>query len=348
MRVGSPSRRCLRPGCRPHGFADHGFTLVELLVVIAIIAVLIGLLLPAVQGAREAARRSNCSNNLKQMGLAILSYHEARKVFPAALEGSGRYNLASYHSARGGVRNTTGWARLLPYFERADLFDRYDFAACSSMDSPYGHAVAGTDTVNDGVYNAKVAFLECPTDTAAGQVVNSGAGGTGFYSRRGAIRTSYFFSTGVSTDYDGPYANSASDIRRGAFGNDGAASIASIVDGASKTIAIGEGAGGDAKTSTSYGPWGMTGTHTCCHGRIVSDSSTSVVPGANGNNWGINAAWNGDAQRRTYAWVFGSRHPGGAQFVFCDGATRFLAESIEYGTLCRLAYIADGSVAAIP
>jgi len=335
----------MRTSRRP---VPRGFTLVELLVVIAIIAVLIGLLLPAVQSAREAARRSSCANNLKQMGLAILSHHEARRVFPAALEGSGRYNLASYHAARGGVRNTTGWARLLPYFERTELFDRYDFNSCSSMDSPYGHAVAGTDTVNDGVYNARVAFLECPSDPAAGQVVNSGAGTTGFYSRRNAVRTSYLFSTGMFTDYEGPWASASADVRRGAFGNDGAASIAAITDGTSKTIAIGEAAGGPAKTDPAYGPWGMTGTHTCCHGRVVSDSSTTVAPGANGNNWTINAAWNGDAQRRTYAWVFGSRHPGGAQFVFCDGGTKFLADSIDYATLCQLAYIADGTSVTIP
>jgi prepilin-type N-terminal cleavage/methylation domain-containing protein/prepilin-type processing-associated H-X9-DG protein len=326
----------------------RGFTLVELLVVIAIIAVLIGLLLPAVQSAREAARRSSCSNNLKQMGLAILTYHDVARVFPAALEGSGRYNLAAYHAARGGVKNTTGWARLLPYFERDDLVSRYDFNACSSMDSPYGHAVAGNDTINDGVVNARLDVLRCPTDPAAGQVVNSGAGTTGFYSRRNAVRTSYFFSTGVFTDYDAPYASTSADIRRGAFGNDGAATITAITDGTSKTIAIGEGAGGAAKTDPAYGPWGMTGTHTCCHGRVVSDSTTAVVPGANGNNWTINAAWNGDAQRRTYAWVFGSRHPGGAQFVFCDGGTKFLADTIEYGTLCQLAYIADGSSVTIP
>jgi len=305
-----------------------------------------------VQSAREAARRSSCNSNLKQLGLALLTYHDSARAFPAALEGSGRYNVASYHASKGGVKNTTGWIRLLPHLERSDLFERYTFTVCSSMSSPYGHAVAGTDTVNDGLYNARVAALECPSDPAAGQVVNSGAGSSGdWYSRRNAVRTSYLFSTGFMTDYDGPYAASSGDIRRGAFGNDGAASIPAIIDGASKTIALGEGAGGatpGGKTDNAYGPWGMTGTHTCCHGRIYSDSGSTLTPGANGNNYGINAAWNGDSQKRSYAWVFNSRHPAGAQFVFCDGATRFLAESIDYATLCQLAYIADGQAVSVP
>src|ERR1700752_790548 len=102
--------------CSPH----RGFTLIELLVVIAIIAILIALLLPAVQQAREAARRSQCKNNLKQLGLAIANYESTNKLYPAAMLGSGRYNNPAYFAAPSAhrIKNTTGWALLLPYMDQ--------------------------------------------------------------------------------------------------------------------------------------------------------------------------------------------------------------------------------------
>ncbi len=249
-----------------------GFTLVELLVVIAIIGILVGLLLPAVQAAREAARRMQCSNNLKQQALASHNYESAMKTFPPALLGSGRYNNPAYHAARGGVKNTTGWALMLPYLEGTTLHARYNFNVCSSESSPYGIAVMGVDNTNDTIYNARLSFLECPSHPEAGQISNvSPNTPSAFYTRRNAIRTSYFFSTGIFTDYDNAYSALTSDLRQGMFGNDGAAKIATVTDGTSNSIAFGEGAGGSLrKTSGEYGPWGMTGTHTCCHGRVVS------------------------------------------------------------------------------
>lgn len=309
-----------------------------------------GLLLPAVQAAREAARRMQCGNNLKQQGIALHNYHDTFKSMPPALLGSGRINNGPYLASRGGVKNTTGWAMLLPFLEQSAIYDRYNFAVCSSMSSPYGHAVTGNDTINDGLYNASLPFLECPSDPSAGVRSTVGAGGTGFYSRRNAVRTSYLFSTGAFTDYSGDWGTSTSDIRRGAFGNESGAKFNAFIDGLSNTIAIGEATGGRFKTDVSFGPWGLTGTHTCCHGVIQSSSTTiltQIEVAALQNNWHINAPWNGDAQRRTYAWVFGSLHPGGAQFVFGDGSTRFLSESMEYLTLVRLAYIQDGQVVTI-
>jgi prepilin-type N-terminal cleavage/methylation domain-containing protein/prepilin-type processing-associated H-X9-DG protein len=339
------------------------FTLVELLVVIAIIGILVALLLPAVQAAREAARRMQCGNNLKQQGLALHNYHDTFKTFPPALMGSGRFNNAAYHAARGGVKNTTGWALMMPFFEATAAHSRYNFGVCSSMSSPYGHAVAGLDTVNDGLYNARYPILECPSHPAAGQLSNGGAGNPAdFYSRRNARRSSYVFSTGVFTDYNNAWAATGADVRRGAFGNDGAANFAAITDGTSNCIALGEAAGGGtikSKTSSSYGPWGMTGTHTCCHGRVVSSSSTLVTPAQTNvsnyqKDWHINGAWTSagavapDALQRTYAWVFNSFHSGGAQFCLCDGSVRFLPQTMDYTVLCHLAYIADGNAAQVP
>jgi prepilin-type N-terminal cleavage/methylation domain-containing protein len=321
-----------------------GFTLVELLVVIAIIGILVGLLLPAVQAAREAARRMQCSNNLKQQGLALLNYESTYKIFPPALVGSGRYDNAAYHASHGGVKNTTGWTLLLPYIEGSTIHAKYNFAVCSSMSSPYGHAVSGLDTANDGLYNTRLSYLECPSHPEAGQVSNSVPGTTGFYSRRNAIRTSYFFSSGVYTDYDNRFEALSNDPRQGMFGNDGAARIASITDGTSNSIATGEGAGGRYKTSTEYGPWGLTGTHTCCHGRVVATNTAGVLSAnaTDTQSWAINARWPTDAAGRSYAWNFNSLHTGGAQFAFGDGSIHFLSQSMDYLTFCKLAYIHDG------
>lgn len=324
----------------------RGFTLVELLVVIAIIGILVALLLPAIQAAREASRRSMCGNNLKQMGLALHNYHDIHHVFPPALIASGRYNSAAYHAARGGVKNTTGWALLAPHFEQGALISNYNFNACSSMSSPYGHAVAGTDTVNDGIYNVRIPMLECPSHPQAGEVSNYlPATSSDFYTRLNARRTSYAFSTGTPTDYDGPWSGFATDIRQGMFGNDGAAKMAELLDGSSTTLAIGECQGGKWKTSTHYGPWGLTGTHTCCHGRVVSTSTTAITAlPTEARDWSINGPWQNSAAQQTYAWTFNSRHPGGAQFALADGSVKFLMETMDYVTLCRLAFIHDGEV----
>jgi prepilin-type N-terminal cleavage/methylation domain-containing protein len=324
-----------------------GFTLVELLVVIAIIGILVGLLLPAVQAAREAARRMSCSNNMKQLGLAAHNYHDAFKVQPAALLNSGRYEDPAYHvRTAGGVKNTTGWTMLLPFLEQSSIFEQYNFDVCASQDSPRGGDVVGVGLhLNEALYSARVPTLECPSHPEAGTRSTDNPDGTGFYDRRNAVRTSYFFSTGTFTDYSAPYASTGTDIRRGMFGNDGAAKFRDVLDGLSNSIAMGEGAGGRHKTSIHYGPWGMSGIHTGVHGRVYSRSS-SVISFNSGDaqNWGINAAWNNDPDFQSYAWVFNSLHRGGAHFTLGDGSVRFLTESIDYGLFCRLAYIADGEV----
>ena len=340
---------------------NQGFTLIELLVVIAIIAILIALLLPAVQQAREAARRTQCKNNLKQWGLALHNYHDTYNVFPPALNGSGRYNAAAFYVGINKVQNTTGWLFLLPYIEQSAAYAQYDFNQTTSLSNPYTMPIAGNTAVNPNVAVTSMAMpaLVCPSDPSGGEI-SSAANVTSqsdFYVRERARRASYGFNTGSMTDYNAPYGAYTNDIRQGAFGNNGAAKMAQITDGTTNSILIGEAWGGRSKTSTSFGPWGLTGTHTCCH-LYTPSSSSSVLTLAtltDANNYGprfkINADYNSvtagatpDTRRRQYAWGYGSGHTGGAQVTLGDGSSRFLSENMDMLIFWQLNYIHDGAV----
>ncbi len=298
----------------------NAFTLIELLVVIAIIAVLIALLLPAVQQAREAARRSQCKNNLKQMGIALHNYHDTMLQLPPALISSGRWSATPYPN----VLNTTGSVLLLPYLDQAPMYNLYNFNVCSSMSSPYGRAVSGTDATNAPVYSNKLPVFTCPSDPSNGAVFNSGAGTTGFYAANNVRRSNYLFSTGEYTDYSGPYGSTSGVMgsggidAQGAFGNDGAARMADFKDGSSNTILVGE-CKQLKRTSSNFGPYWGAGVHTCCHGYTPATDVRFTVNGK------FDAVSNDQ-----YAWGFGSYHDGGAHFVMGDGAVRFISDSINY------------------
>jgi hypothetical protein len=255
------------------------------------------------------------------------------------------------------VQNTAGWIYLLPYIEQAPLYQQYNFNLTSSLSSPCGYPVAGPSNANPNVAvtSAALAALVCPSHPQGGEISTSNpTTPSQYYSRENARRTSYGFATGGHTDYSNLYTATNADIRQGAFGNSGAARIQDITDGTTNTVAIGEAwSGGRYKVSGEYGPWGMTGTHTCCHLYTPSNSSTvldlaqiSVVNGTSTivGNYRINAAYNNDAQKRQYAWGYGSGHTGGCQVTLCDGSVRFISENIDALTFWRLTYIHDGQV----
>lgn len=329
------------------------FTLVELLVVIAIIGVLVGLLLPAVQAAREAARRMQCSNNLKQSGLSLHNYHDAHKVLPPAKVGNGQ--VVNNNSANSVVLNTTGWAMLLPYVEQTAAYNQYNFKVCSSSAKQTANVapVVGDDTMNNLLTSARYSHLECPSHPDAGEQFSNLPGTQDGYSMRNARRTSYFFSVGQYDDGASVYPNLLSRRLQGlgVFGSDGAARIDDMLDGTSNTLALGESVGGKTKTDPKWGPWGLTGTRTCCHGKVSSAANNTTLTPAllapsalDKRDYAINSAYNNDPQGRHYAWSFSSKHTGGAQFAFGDGSVQFLSETMDYLTLCRLAYLADGEV----
>lgn len=130
----------------------RGFTLVELLVVIAIIGVLVALLLPAVQAAREAARRSQCSNNLKQIGLAMHNYVDVHKVFPAGSFPDTKVNA---------------WPMLLPFIEQSTVYDTWDFTLNTN----------DTSTVNTEAKNTIISTYICPSTTRTAPHTTDGGGG---------------------------------------------------------------------------------------------------------------------------------------------------------------------------
>lgn len=339
-----------------------GFTLIELLVVIAIIGVLTGLLLPAVQKVRAAAARTECANNLKQIGLALHNFHHVKKQFPAALINSGRVtptNVTSGANAnyRGPevssryaslsaytVFNHSGFVALLPYIEQEPLFKTYDYGSVASSSNTWPVTATrklGPDpnpNPNRKVGGTVVRTYVCPADSLpAASSQNARLSGPAYpYERENAVKGSYLFSTGPYTDYDVDYANT-DPSQRGAFGNNGATRLEWIGDGTSKTIAVGE-ATMTLKTASSFGPWWGIGTHSAVHGCILPPSSADALWYRVNSPWHTGAPpYTPEPNGKTYAWVFSSRHPGGANFVFCDGSVQFLTNEIDVSVYFALA-----------
>jgi prepilin-type N-terminal cleavage/methylation domain-containing protein len=218
---------------RPH--PPRGFTLIELLVVIAIIGTLVALLLPAVQAAREAARRIQCINNLKQLGIALQNYHGANDVFPPASQG-GISNV---------YMNYTGYSFILPYIEQVAAYNAWNFAL--EVQTPgeppyYGWTLPGNSTG----FSTQFGVFLCPSNRPAGEVgatVGSGGAAYSLDPPRVAV-TDYVFNAGASRYVVPGYGESD---RMGPIGFNTATRIAEVADGTSHTIIMAEAAGGGAR-----------------------------------------------------------------------------------------------------
>jgi prepilin-type N-terminal cleavage/methylation domain-containing protein/prepilin-type processing-associated H-X9-DG protein len=271
----------------------RAFTLIELLVVIAIIAVLIGLLVPAVQKVREAANRMSCLNNLKQLGLALHNYHDVNGYFP--------YRTLVGVTATGGnapAPNLWAWgAFLLPYIEQSALHDqlRPGFGSIPP--------VSGTADPRTPLVLTPIKVYICPSDT--GPVLNNRLGG---YSK-----TNYPVSKAIADA--GPAGRK---IR-----------MAAITDGTSNTLMLAERANpaGGLPFAHIGAIWiTQVGSNVSMSFEPGFMNVSMPATGFNASGGCCNSA--GDPNDIKSA--SNSMHPGGAQFAFCDGSAKFIRQTIEY------------------
>lgn len=284
------------------------FTLVELLVVIAIIGVLIALLLPAVQAAREAARRMQCSNNLKQLALGVHNYHDVNRKFPPG--GITNGNCC-------GTRSLTNWAiETLPYCEQENLYDRYNQNAFNE------------DSANRFVREQSLDFHQCPSDPFNDKLERPASGpGNGINYRHGSYRGVGGRSNG-SGWWDNNQSQALNQSWRGVLStqHSGIATLrepprfASVTDGTSNTFLIGEYA---TKTTTRRGTfWAYTYTSyntSDTHNQsrtLINDYNRCVAIGGAGGPNSCKRGW-------------GSFHPTGLLFAKCDGSVEFVSETID-------------------
>lgn len=317
----------------------RGFTLVELLVVIAIIGILIALLLPAVQAAREAARRSQCSNSLKQIGLALHNYHDTHRVFPPG-------GL--------GVNGAAWTVFILPYLEQKPAYDKMVFGDHTSW-SMQGDG--GIPNRNWAICNdLRVPMLNCPSSplpTTRARTTDGATQGLGAPTSITYQLINYVGiggvvidpTTGVLTGASGTYGTvNTTGILHGASKT----RFADILDGTSNTIMVGE-----------QGNWTENiDVRSCNH------DGGAWMGLRSGNNplsfsWSLNMTWiryRINEPKRTAAIGDGfqtgytannaltSAHPGGVQVLRADGGTNFLSETINFNTLLRLGHKSDGLV----
>jgi prepilin-type N-terminal cleavage/methylation domain-containing protein/prepilin-type processing-associated H-X9-DG protein len=351
----------------------RGFTLVELLVVIAIIGVLVALLLPAVQQAREAARRMQCANNLKQYGLAIHTYHDTWNKLPGAP------NIYA-QNGNWGLPSPGFQAVILPQMEQQPLYDKilWNWTSPSVTSQVRGYAqspgagtwspVSGTNGVQFAE-EIQVPYAMCPSDStpslgpdsnwyAAQSSYTGSLGSQATASASGSCNRFYTNTQTVIYQEVLPAGNpdhgntTRADQLSGIFnrwGIKGNMNFGAVRDGTSNTIFVGETIGechdhwdggwwrtnaiGDGEASTSVPINIMT---TCAGSQQEAANKGYPFNGITSMpDCVAKSNWN-------LSWGFRSRHPQGCQFVFGDGSVHFISQTVNYATYQRLGGRRDG------
>jgi prepilin-type N-terminal cleavage/methylation domain-containing protein/prepilin-type processing-associated H-X9-DG protein len=340
-----------------------GFTLVELLVVIAIIGLLIALLLPAVQSAREAARRSQCKNNLKQIALALHNFHDANKEFPPGNITDGRCC---------GTQSHGNWAiYILPYLEQQALFEQYNDTG--GLGFPFSHTpdIHNTNAVNRTACSTPVATYSCPSDVNIFTPFPNprpesgpGSGGSfnGFYAigsyravsgRHGIVNQANFDSTEAETlksgntgwtiSWRGPLhtlCRRPDNNCPGIAGQLKNENTGTILDGTSNTLMVGEYTTTTHQRRTTF--WSYS--YTSYNQSSVSLQTRTLLPDydkcvAIGGPSGVHAC--------KRAW--GSLHAGRLlNFALCDGSVRTVTPNVSMPLLAALATVAGGEPVQMP
>lgn len=320
-------------------FYRPAFTLVELLVVIAIIAILIGLLLPAVQRVREAANRSKCQSNLKQMALACHNYESANRTLPPAGRGYGWCNVSPPYIGDPQIYNLNGIVLLLPYLEQTALDSKLNkFSAfgnqntgycCGDVGNTSGMLVGDATTNGNGalMFNPLPTML-CPADP--GTILQGPSAPYGPGGGYDGAKTNYDFITSTNDFYCNYWRVSPLGSRC-MFGENSNTKLTDVSDGTSNTFMLGE------TTRTVYNgrtaSWGYRGW-----------VMTGIDPRYGINDWTF-GGFITPVPGRLGSWGrAGSLHPTGCHFAMGDASVRFVSESVGVSVLTLVGYMADGNV----
>jgi prepilin-type N-terminal cleavage/methylation domain-containing protein/prepilin-type processing-associated H-X9-DG protein len=306
-----------------------GFTLVELLVVIAIIGTLVGLLLPAIQAARESARLSQCTNNFKQWGLAMHNHHDATKYLPY---GNNRCYPLGSEATKSNNRNQrrSFVVSLWPYLEQSDLFSAYD-----PNRAFYDQTTNASGRSNQSLGNTPASHYYCPSDRPGAKIAADQ------YVR---CRLNYVVNFGPNALFTaGAVAPFGWDAANGGYNNfvPYRKAFKDITDGTSKTLLMSETRVPQVDSSGDF------------RGDVLNEEAQLWFMALSTPNSGSDETGNGkcDSTVRTYlpcsnGWsnvaAARSRHPNGVNAVMCDGSVRFFADSIQLSTWAALSTMNQG------